>query len=100
MELEFATDAVPGFPAYTLPACPALLNGDPGAEAALPGVGPLPVPPHEWPAFEPFWPVVGVCWGEVVGPPGRAKAVPAAASKTQLAIVKDAMMCVIVILLV
>ena len=94
MELEFATDAVPLFPAYTLPACPVLLNGDPPALTALPGVL-LPIAPHELlgPRFEPCCPVVGVCWGEVVGPPGRANAVPAAASKRQLAIVRDAVTC-------
>ena len=57
MELEFATDAVPLFPAYTLPACPVLLNGDPPALTALPGVE-VPGEPQVF-VGAPLWPVVG-----------------------------------------
>ena len=94
-ELEFASDAVPGFPAYTLPACPGValpLNGDPGfdAEPAAPGV---PAVPGHVLVGAPFWPVVGV-WKVLPA----AKAVPAATSKRQLAVVKDAMMFFTVIL--
>jgi hypothetical protein len=33
-----AAEAVPGLPAYTVPAVPFALNGEPDAEAAAPGV--------------------------------------------------------------
>jgi hypothetical protein len=36
--LPFASEGVPGLPAYTVPACPLGLNTEPGALAALPGV--------------------------------------------------------------
>jgi hypothetical protein len=42
-----------------------------------------------------LWPVVGF-WAGLVGE--AAKAVPAATSKRQLAVVRDAIMCFIVIL--
>lgn len=48
--LEFAADAVPGFPAYTLPACPLGLNGD-------------------WELLE-FPGVTIYCWQVVFGAPG------------------------------
>jgi hypothetical protein len=35
---EFAREAVPGLPAYTVPAVPDGLNTEPPAEAELPGV--------------------------------------------------------------
>ena len=35
---ECANDAVPGFPAYTPPAVPFALNGEPCADAEPPGV--------------------------------------------------------------
>jgi hypothetical protein len=34
----FAAEAVPGLPAYTVPAVPVALNGEPAAVAAPPGV--------------------------------------------------------------
>lgn len=57
VELEFASDAVPGFPAYTVPACPLGLNGDPDAATALPGVC-VPGAPHVF-VGAPRCPVVG-----------------------------------------
>src|SRR5712692_5784500 len=76
-----ASDAVPGLPAYTLPACPARLNGEPVAEAAAPGVT-LLLGPHVF-VGAPGWPVAraGV-------PPNKVKlatqATPSAKSRTSL----------------
>src|SRR5258708_25566183 len=53
-----ASDAVPGLPAYTTPACPLALNGEPGAAAAAPGVTGL-AGPHVF-AGAPGWPVTGL----------------------------------------
>jgi len=33
----WASDAVPGFPAYTVPACPVGLNTEPGEDIEFPG---------------------------------------------------------------
>lgn len=60
VELDFASDAVSGFPAYTVPAVPLGLNADPGAAAALPGLGPPTV--HVL-VGAPLCPVVGFCVG-------------------------------------
>jgi hypothetical protein len=54
----FANDAVPGLPAYTFPAWPVGLNGEPGAVAEDPGVTGFEGP-HVL-AGAPGWPVVGV----------------------------------------
>src|SRR5260370_1374087 len=51
-------DAVPGLPAYTNPAWPLALNGEPGALAEEPGVTGLDGP-HVL-VGAPRWPVVGV----------------------------------------
>jgi hypothetical protein len=53
-----ANEAVPGLPAYTTPACPLPLNGEPGAAADEPGVTGL-AGPHVF-AGAPGWPVVGL----------------------------------------
>lgn len=42
VELPFANDGVPGFPAYTVPEVPFGLNTEPGAETEPPGVAVLP----------------------------------------------------------
>jgi hypothetical protein len=55
---ELASDAVLGFPAYTTPAWPLGLNGEPGAAAELPGITGL-AGPHVF-VGAPGWPVVGV----------------------------------------
>jgi hypothetical protein len=55
---EWASEAVPGLPAYTTPACPAGLNGDPGAVAELPGITGLDGP--QVLVGAPGWPVVGL----------------------------------------
>jgi len=79
------------------------LNGDPFAEPELPGGIAVAVEPHVL-VGAPLCPVVGFDVGVPFGNPGeggpcgRANAVPAATSKTQLAVVKDAMMFFIVIL--
>jgi hypothetical protein len=52
---EWAEDAVPGFPAYTVPAVPAELNGEPEAEFEPPGVEVAPWLPHVVPGA-PGWP--------------------------------------------
>ena len=53
-----ANEAVPGLPAYTAPACPLPLNGEPGAVAEEPGVAGLSGP-HVL-VGAPGWPVVGL----------------------------------------
>src|SRR5215467_267970 len=53
----WAKDAVPGLPAYTNPAWPLGLNGEPGALAEEPGVTGL-AGPHVL-AGAPRWPVAG-----------------------------------------
>jgi hypothetical protein len=67
------------------------LNGDPGFDAAPAAPGVPAVPGHVW-FGAPFCPVVGF---DVGVPVGLANAVPAAASKRQLAIVRDAVTCFI-----
>ena len=57
MLFALAKDAVPGLPAYTAPAWPLALNGEPGAFAEAPGVTELSGP-HVL-AGAPGWPVVG-----------------------------------------
>jgi hypothetical protein len=53
--LERKADAVPGLPAYTVPACPFGLNGDPLALTAFPGVEPALELPQVVPGA-PGWP--------------------------------------------
>jgi hypothetical protein len=54
----WANDAVSGLPAYTAPAWPLALNGEPGAAAEAPGVAGLSGPQVFVGA--PGWPVVGL----------------------------------------
>jgi hypothetical protein len=56
---EWARDAVPGLPAYTSPAWPLALNGEPGALADEPGVTGFDGP--QVLAGAPRWPVDGFC---------------------------------------
>lgn len=63
MLLACSVDAVPGLPAYTVPACPFGLNGEPFALAALPGVFGACGVPQLFPALDPCCPVVGFTVG-------------------------------------
>jgi hypothetical protein len=56
---ECAREAVDGLPAYTRPAWPAVLNGEPGEVADAPGVIGF-AEPHVL-VGAPGWPVVGDC---------------------------------------
>src|SRR5207302_11044271 len=77
--LEFANDAVSGLPAYTFPAWPAALNGEPVAVAELPGVTGLSGPQVF--AGAPGWPVVGLTCAAT----GRAVATLAKPTKIAIA---------------
>jgi hypothetical protein len=72
---EWAREAVSGLPAYTTPAWPAALNGEPGEVAELPGVTGF-ASPHVL-VGAPGWPVVGVCSvppASAVAPVARVRA--------------------------
>src|SRR5665811_361924 len=56
-----SNDAVSGLPAYTVPACPLGLNGEPAAEMDLPGVKSAPgVTRHSLPADTPGCPATAI----------------------------------------
>ena len=58
MLFAWANEAVSGLPAYTTPACPLALNGEPAAVAEEPGVAGF-AGPHVF-AGAPGWPVAGL----------------------------------------
>src|SRR6516225_4780601 len=76
--LALADEAVPGLPAYTVPACPLGLNTEPPALTELPGVEVAPVLPQVVPGA-PGWPGDPVGLGSANAIPGIATAMPATA---------------------
>jgi hypothetical protein len=86
--LEWASDAVSGLPAYTTPAWPAELKGEPAAVADAPGVTGL-LSPHVL-AGAPGWPVVGLSMASADVAPtsmnAAKQAVPTMSSRTNFVI--------------
>lgn len=88
--LACAEDAVPGFPAYTVPACPEGSNGLPPAFTALPGVIPVLALPQVVFGAPGCPGPLGL--GVALAATGTARAIPAAATSASTRFIRPSLL--------